>query len=95
MKKAFFFLAFFTAAFFSGCSSNDDGLLDFNGKKYELTFSDDFESGKLDTTKWRYSPEMERQDAGGWWKKTAAALTVTDVMPALAARRTFCTGRNE
>ena len=77
MKKLLF-PVFFAAALFSGCSSsNDDGLLDFNGKKYELTFRDDFETGKLDKKKWRYSPEMERQGEkgwGGWWKKKCSTV---------------------
>ena len=73
MKK-FLFPAFFMAIIFLGCSSNDDCFLNFNGKKYELTFSDDFESGKMDKTKWRYSPQMERQDAGGWWKNKCSSF---------------------
>ena len=73
MKK-FLFPAFFMVIIFLGCSSDDDSLLNFNGKKYEITFSDDFESGKMDKTKWRYSPQMERQDAGGWWKNKCSSF---------------------
>ena len=58
----------------SAADNDDDRMVTFAGKNYELTFRDDFETGKLDTKKWRYSPEMERQDAGGWWKKKCSKV---------------------
>ena len=62
----------------TSAADNDDGrTVTFAGKNYELTFRDDFETGRLDTTKWRYSPEMVRQGEigwGGWWKNKCSTV---------------------
>ncbi|MBR6402143.1 MAG: glycoside hydrolase family 16 protein [Eubacterium sp.] len=44
----------------------------FNGKKYELSFDDEFDS--FDPTKWEYCPEKERQDAGCEWKNSCSSF---------------------
>ncbi|MBO4403717.1 MAG: glycoside hydrolase family 16 protein [Treponema sp.] len=49
----------------------------FNGKKYSLTFDDEFSSDTMDTTRWSYSPEMVRQGKngwGGWWKNKCSSF---------------------
>ena len=38
-----------------------------NGMDYVLTFEDDFDGGRLDTSKWSLAPEQLRQDIGGRW----------------------------
>ena len=65
-----------TAFLFCGCFDEklNDGVLSFNGKKYELTFSDEFESAKLDTKNWSYCPQQQRQDAGGWWSNECSTF---------------------
>lgn len=45
--------------------------IDFNGKKYELTFYDDFNGTELDKSKFDHCPEWERQThmkRHGWWR---------------------------
>ena len=54
--------------------TNDNDAFSFNGKKYELTFSDEFESAKPNTKKWSYCPEQARQDAGGWWSNECSTF---------------------
>ncbi len=44
------------------------------GKKYRLTFEDDFDGAALDSSKWELCPESRRQDAGGWWKDSEVML---------------------
>ena len=44
----------------------------FGGQKYTLAFSDEFDS--FDTDKWAYCPEMERQDAGGMWRRSCSGV---------------------
>lgn len=39
-----------------------------NGRKYELTFEDNFDGDKLDETKWALAPQWRRQDIGGYWR---------------------------
>ncbi len=66
-----------TAFLFCGCSDekiNDNDAFSFNGKKYELTFSDEFESSKLNTKNWEYCPQQQRQDAGGWWNNECSTF---------------------
>ena len=55
-------------------TSNNNNSFSFNGKNYELTFSDEFESSKLDTKNWEYCPEQKRQDAGGWWSNECSTF---------------------
>ena len=56
-----------------GCSEPDSyDEITFNGKKYKLTMSDDFDF--WDTTKWSKCPQMERQDAGGWWANKCSSV---------------------
>ena len=74
--KRLFIPVFFVLVLFLGCSSIDDdssvvtGNINKDGsinlEHFELTFCDDFESGTIDETKWRYSPEIKRQNAGYW-----------------------------
>lgn len=44
----------------------------FNGKKYTLTMSDDFDS--FDKTKWSKCPQEKRQDAGGYWANKCSTV---------------------
>ena len=83
MKKIIFLFSLFSSlALIAGCNQptnqstdnpSDDGF-SFNGKKYELTFSDEFESSKLDTKNWEYCPQQQRQDAGGWWSNECSTF---------------------
>ncbi len=44
----------------------------FAGKKYTLTFNDDFDH--FDERKWAHCPEQERQDAGGEWRDSCCEV---------------------
>ncbi len=46
--------------------------LRFNGTRYTLALSDDFDS--LDESNWAYCPEGERQDAGGMWRDSCCGI---------------------
>jgi hypothetical protein len=78
MKKLFL-LSVLACIVFSLCCCtekeiDDDGTISFNGKKYICTFSDEFESEKLDTKNWAYCPQQQRQDAGGWWSNKCSTF---------------------
>jgi beta-glucanase (GH16 family) len=45
-----------------------------NGKRYRLTFFDDFNGKELDRTKWSNSKEQHRQDTDCWWRDDAIYL---------------------
>ncbi|MBR5121834.1 MAG: family 16 glycosylhydrolase [Oscillospiraceae bacterium] len=45
-----------------------------NGKKYKLSFFDDFDGDKLDSTKWKFAPEQKRQDVGGYWDNSMISV---------------------
>ena len=77
MKKLLILLELSCIALFLCCCSDeeiDDGTLSFNGKKYVCTFSDEFESEKLDTKNWVYCPQQQRQDADGWWSNKCSTF---------------------
>ena len=60
-------LAIVSLILLSCCKEPDvPGQVNINGKKYSLVLSDDFEF--WDTDLWLRCPQIERQDAGGWWK---------------------------
>lgn len=71
-----------SAVLFYGCaeSQKEETVpqeITFNGKNYSLTFDDEFNSDSLDTTKWRYSPEIVRQGKkgwGGWWQNKCSTV---------------------
>ena len=44
----------------------------FNGKRYALTMSDDFDI--WDKTKWSKCPQEKRQDAGGYWANKCSTV---------------------
>ena len=48
--------------------------IELDGKKYQLTFYDDFEGEELDKSKWDHCPEYERSDYGGKWQDDMAVL---------------------
>ncbi|MCR5427969.1 MAG: family 16 glycosylhydrolase [Lachnospiraceae bacterium] len=50
----------------------------FNGRKYTLAFADEFDS--LDMNNWAYCPEMERQDAGGVWRRSCSSVVDGNLM---------------
>ena len=54
-----------------------DNTLIVDGKKYQLTFYDDFEGEELDKSKWDHCPEYERSDYGGKWQDDMAVLDGT------------------
>ena len=78
MKKLFILSALVCIAFSLCCCAqnvaDDDGTLSFKGKKYICTFSDEFESEKLNTRNWQYCPQQQRQDAGGWWSNKCSTF---------------------
>ena len=78
MKKYFILIMVTCIALFLCCCAEevaeDDGTLSFNGKKYICTFSDEFESEKLDNHNWYYCPQQQRQDAGGWWSNSCSTF---------------------
>ncbi len=45
-----------------------------NGARYRLTFYDDFDGDRLDSSKWRVCPDQARQDVGGRWDKSQVSL---------------------
>ncbi len=47
---------------------------EIDGVKYKLTFYDDFDGDKLDTTKWELCPEWQRQNVGGYWNNKMTEL---------------------
>ena len=77
MKKLVFLSVLSCIALSLCCCSYggiDDGTLSFNGKKYICTFSDEFESEKLDRKNWEYCLQQQRQDAGGWWSNECSTF---------------------
>lgn len=66
-------ICLFTVLISVGCSEPDSSdEFSFNGKKYTLTISDDFDS--FDTTIWAKCPQIERQDAGGYWANKCSSV---------------------
>lgn len=56
-----------------GCKEPDSpDVITFNGKKYKLAMSDDFDF--FDTSKWKKCRQEERQDAGGWWRNSCSKV---------------------
>ena len=51
-----------------------ENYITVDGRKYELTFEDDFEGVCLDTSKWERCPEQMRQDIGGWWRDSMSEV---------------------
>ena len=52
-------------------------LFCFDGEKYFQTFFDDFSGDDLDLSKWKRSPQQERQPNmknHGWWKDECSYL---------------------
>ncbi len=49
-------------------------VIELDGKKYTITFFDDFDGEKLDKTKWELCPEQKRQDVGGKWSDDMISL---------------------
>jgi len=45
----------------------DYTVIEIEGKKYKLTFEDEFEGDKLDEKKWEKCPEWPRQDLNNFW----------------------------
>lgn len=45
-----------------------------NGKKYVLSFCDDFEGKDLDLNKWKYCEEQHRQDTDCYWRNDSLYL---------------------
>jgi hypothetical protein len=55
---------------------DENGTLFVDGKEYALTFEDNFDGDKLDTTKWSNCPEWKRQDQNCYWSDDC--ITVKD-----------------
>lgn len=45
----------------------DYTVIEVEGKKYKLSFEDNFDGDKLDETKWERCPEWKRQDLNCYW----------------------------
>lgn len=45
----------------------DYTVIEIEGKKYRLTFEDEFEGNRLDEKKWEKCPEWPRQDLNNFW----------------------------
>ena len=60
--------------FFPSCKKQEPVVREIGGKKYELTFEDDFDGETLDKKKWSLCPEQPRHDAGGWWDDDMVSL---------------------
>ena len=48
----------------------DEGTLTLEGRKYVLSFEDEFDGDALDGKKWALCPEWKRQDVGGYWRNS-------------------------
>ena len=68
----FFVMILFTAFMLSCKEPESIDEVTFNGKKYKLSFSDEFDT--WDISKWGKCPQMERQDAGGWWANKCSGV---------------------
>lgn len=55
--------------------NGNDKYITVNGKKYTMTFSDDFNDSELDKTKWNYCPEWKRQDLECYWDNDAVSIS--------------------
>ena len=47
--------------------AEDYSVIELEGKKYKLSFEDNFDGDKLDETKWERCPEWKRQDLNCYW----------------------------
>ena len=76
MKKALSFLLVFASllTLLPACAKEETEEREINGKKYVLTFVDEFEGNKLDKKKWELCPEWQRQDLGGYWDDDMVSL---------------------
>lgn len=43
--------------------------VEFNGKKWEATYVDDFEGTRLNSKNWTYAPAYKRQDMNNYWNR--------------------------
>ena len=76
MKKFFSILLVFASllTLLPACAKEEPEEREINGKKYVLTFFDEFEGSKLDKKKWELCPEWQRQDVGGYWDDGMVSL---------------------
>ena len=51
-----------------------ENVMTLGGKRYRLSFNDEFGGNSLDLTKWRLCPEERRQDAGGRWADSEVSV---------------------
>ena len=51
-----------------------ENVMALGGKRYRLSFDDEFEGNSLDPAKWRLCPEQRRQDAGGRWADSEVSV---------------------
>ena len=51
-----------------------ENTMTLGGKRYRLSFDDEFEGNSLDPAKWRLCPEQRRQDAGGRWADSEVSV---------------------
>ncbi len=72
--KLIFALLFTICAFSEAAAPARDESRELDLSKFRLTFSDEFDGDKLDTTKWQ-APEMPRQGSARWVK---SLVTVRD-----------------
>ena len=51
-----------------------ENVMTLGGKRYRLSFIDEFSGNSLDLSKWRLCPEERRQDAGGRWADSEVSV---------------------
>ena len=48
---------------------------EFNGKQWEVTFSDDFDGTRLNSQNWTYSQPVKRADYNNYWNRKQVSLS--------------------
>ena len=67
--------AVISAAMLPICASAENSeTMTLNGRKYQLTFYDEFDGDTLNENNWHTCREEERQDLGGRWDDSCVSL---------------------
>ena len=54
--------------------------VEFGGKRWEVTFSDDFDGTRLDSANWTYCPAWKRQDVENYWNRKQVTFPGNDCL---------------